>query len=100
MELQGKTPPHVNPSLVTIDIDKKLNEIEREFLILVSKKPPRKPKISAKTTDTKTTKVDEQSTSSEGSSTTEFVSQSTATPMAESKKPEQSTTTKTKHEEL
>ncbi|RGB32887.1 Hsp70 protein [Rhizophagus diaphanus] len=100
LELQGKTPPHVNPSLVTIDIDKKLNEIEREFLILVSKKPPRKPKISAKTTDTKTTKVDEQSTSSEGSSTTEFVSQSTATPMAESKKPEQSTTTKTKHEEL
>lgn len=100
MELQGKTPPHVNPSLVTIDIDKKLNEIEREFLILVSKKPPRKPKIIAKTTDTKTTKVDEQSTSSEGSSTTEFVSQSTATPMTESKKPEQSTTTKTKHEEL
>ncbi|CAB5395824.1 unnamed protein product [Rhizophagus irregularis] len=100
LELQGKTPPHVNPSLVTIDIDKKLNEIEREFLILVSKKPPRKPKIIAKTTDTKTTKVDEQSTSSEGSSTTEFVSQSTATPMAESKKPEQSTTTKTKHEEL
>lgn len=97
MELQGKTPPHVNPTLVTIDIDKKLNEIEREFLILVSKKPPRKSKISTKTTDTKTTMVDEQSTSSEGSSTTEFVSQSTATSMTE---PEQSTTSTKKHEEL
>jgi hypothetical protein len=100
LELQANTPPHVSPVLTTIEIDNKLNEIEREFLALVSKKPLRKPKVSTTTTDnaSTTTTVDKQSESSQSSQSsttgTEPDSQSTTTTTTESKQTEESTTSK------
>ncbi|RIA89435.1 Hsp70 protein [Glomus cerebriforme] len=101
LEIQEKTSPHVDPILITSDINKKLNEIEQQFLILVSKKSPRKPKATTKTTeDTKATMADEQSTSK--GSTTESVDQPTTTTMTfESKETgEPTTSAKEKHDEL
>ncbi|CAI2179762.1 6593_t:CDS:10 [Funneliformis geosporum] len=53
--LQEKTPPHFDPILTSIDIENKLKGMEREFLLLVSKKP-KKSKAKTKTKETEQTK--------------------------------------------
>ncbi|CAJ0627449.1 4479_t:CDS:2 [Entrophospora sp. SA101] len=49
---QGKTALYIDPIFTTDDIQKKVNEIKREFLKLVNKKPPIKAKSSTTTTAT------------------------------------------------
>ncbi|KAF0478530.1 HSP70-domain-containing protein [Gigaspora margarita] len=74
---QDKIEPHADPVLTTADIEKLLREIEREFIIVATKRPPKKKVTPPVTNDSENTN-NVNNTDSDPKSTTTHVEETPA----------------------
>ncbi|CAG8535790.1 17297_t:CDS:2 [Dentiscutata heterogama] len=76
---QNKIEPYVDPVLTTAEIERMLREIEREFLIVATKRPPKRKATPSATNDSESTNNVNNTDSDQKSTTTQVVKESPPT---------------------